>query len=371
MTLQLTLHVTNQCNMNCKYCFVKRGPERMSREVAFAAVKLGMGNKDTSGLLFYGGEPLLEKELIYDVVDYANNISKKAGHTFYYKITTNGVLLDEEFLKFANEANMTIGLSCDGPAQDDCRTSHDGTGSLAVLEDKILILLAYQPYAMGLSVVDPTTIEKASEIVKYLFEKGFRYIHMGVNYSKQDWTRERLLVLEREYNKIAEMYIKWTRAENKFYFSSFDMKILSHLKGEKYNKDRARMNMNQPSVAPDGKIYTMSKHLNNPVFAIGDVFSGIDREKHKAIYERGAIPAEPCQKCAIKSRCNYAYDNLDNNGPTIIDDVSPVQCTHERLITPIADYVAQTLFKEQNAMFAQKHYNDLYPVMSLVEDRAR
>jgi len=341
----------------------------MSREIAFAAVKLGMENTNTSGLLFYGGEPLLEKELIYDVVDYAKSISTKTGHNFYYKITTNGVLLDEEFLKFANDVNMAIGLSCDGPAQDYCRSSIDGTGSLAVLEEKISLLLAHHPFAMGLSVVDSATVDRASEIVEYLFKKGFRYIHMGVNYSKTaPWTEERLLALEMEYKKIAEMYINWTRREDKFYFSSFDMKILSHLKGEKYNIDRSRMNMNQPSVAPDGIIYAMSKHLNNPVFAIGDVVSGINKKKHKAIYKKGAIPTEPCRSCAIKSRCNYAYDNLASSGLDIINDVTPVQCVHERLITPIADYVAQTLFKEQNAMFTQKHYNDLYPFMSLLED---
>jgi len=341
----------------------------MSREVAFAALKLSIKGNNTSGLLFYGGEPLLERELIYDVVDYAKRSGKKTGHTFYYKITTNGTLLDEEFLAFANDCNMTIGLSCDGPAQDNIRNFHDGTASLAVLEEKIPLLLAHQPYAMGLSVIDPSTVDKASDIIMYLYQKGFKYIHMGVNYSKTaPWTEERLYILENEYKKIAKMYISWTRKEEKFYFSSFDMKILSHLKGEKYNIDRARMNMNQPSIAPDGKIYTMSKHLNNPIFAIGDVFSGIDKKKQKMIYERGAMPALPCHKCAIKSRCNYAYDNLNSDGANIVDDITPVQCAHERLITPIADNIAKTLYKEQNALFIQKHYNELYPVMSLIED---
>ena len=367
--MQLTLHLTNQCNLNCKYCFVEHGSERMSREVAFAAIKLGMESKSTSGMLFYGGEPMLERELIYDVVDYTKSIRKKTGHTFYYKMTTNGTLLDEEFLKFSDDVNLTIGFSCDGPAQDDCRKFHDGSNSLAVLEEKIPLLLRYQPYAVGMGVVDPATIHKTEEIVKYLFDKGFRYIHIGVNYSKDaPWTHERLSTLASEYKKIAELYIKWTRAEEKFYFSPFDIKILSHLKGAAYNVDRGRMNMNQPSVAPNGKIYSMSKHLNNPVFQIGDVFSGIDAEKHKAIFQRGAIPAEPCQKCAIKTRCNYAYDNLNNKGSKIIDDVTAVQCIHERLITPIADYVAETLYKERNTLFIHRHYNDLYPFMSLAED---
>ena len=68
--MQLTLHVTNECNLRCKYCFVDLGPQRMSQDVANAAVELGMKNCKTSGLLFYGGEPLLEKELIYKTVRY-------------------------------------------------------------------------------------------------------------------------------------------------------------------------------------------------------------------------------------------------------------------------------------------------------------
>ena len=169
--MQLTLHLTNQCNLNCTYCFVEHGPERMSQEVAFAAVKLSMKDTDTSGLLFYGGEPLLERQLIYDAVDYAKSLREKTGHTFFYKTTTNGTLLDEEFLKFAKEVNLTIGFSCDGVAQDDCRKFHNGTGSLHVVEPKIPLLLKYQPYAIGMSVVDPSTIDKASKIIKYLYDK--------------------------------------------------------------------------------------------------------------------------------------------------------------------------------------------------------
>ena len=370
--MQLTLHVTNQCNLRCKYCFVELGPERMPREVAFAAVKLGMEDKSTSGLLFYGGEPLLERQLIYDVVDYANSVKKKTGHTFYYKMTTNGTLLDEEFLKFAEKCNLTIGFSFDGLAQDDCRLFPDGSGSFAILEEKIPLLLKYQPYAIGMSVVDPSTVHKTSDIIKFLFDKGFRYLHMGVNYCRTaPWSREVMATLESEYKKIAEMYINWARAEKKFYISSFDMKILSHLKGEKYNADRSRMAVNQPSVAPNGKIYSASRYLGNPAFEIGDVFAGIDLDKQKMISEKGATPLEPCQKCAINQRCNYAYDNLDFQNGEYVPDVSPIQCAHEQTITPIADYAAETLYKENNALFIHKHYNELYSVMSLVEDKSR
>jgi len=334
----------------------------MTKEVAFAAVKLGMKNTNTSGLLFYGGEPLLERQLIYDTVDYAKRTKKKkdAGHTFFYKMTTNGMLLDEEFLKFSKEANLTIGFSHDGPAQDDCRLLPDGSGTYTMLKDKIPLLLKYQPYAVGMSVVDPTTVHKMAAIVEFLYEKGFKYITLSLNYSTDaPWTNQHLSIIESEYKKLAEMYIRLTRAEEKFYFSPFDMKILSHLKGEKYHVDRRLMAKNQPSVAPNGKIYASSKFLGNSMFEIGDVFSGIDAEKEQKLFEEGAILTGLCPECALKYRCNYAYDSWG---------LSPMQCAHEQLITPIADYVAETLYKERNALFIHKHYNEMYPFVSLVED---
>ena len=370
--MQLTLHVTDNCNLNCKYCFVSRNPARMSKEVAFAAAKLGMEDKKKSGLLFYGGEPLLEKNLIHDVVAYTQDIAQKTGHMFYYKMTTNGTLLDEDFLKFSKDIGMALGFSYDGDAQDDCRLFHSGEGSQALLEEKIPLLLKYHPYAVGMSVIDPSTVHKASATVQSLFEKGFKYITINPNYSRSaPWTRERLAVLEAEYQKMAEMYIRWTTAESKFYLSPFDVKILSHLKGEKYHADRRAMGKNQPAVATDGKIYSSSKFIGNPAFEIGDVFSGIDTKKQDAIFEKGAIPLLQCKGCALLSRCNYAYDSLDYVGQAYAPDISPVQCAHEQMIAPIADRVAQKLYADKNPLFIHKHYNALYPMMSLVEDTGR
>jgi uncharacterized protein len=344
----------------------------MSREVAFAAADLGMKDSKTSGLLFYGGEPLLERQLILDTVDYTAKIKEKTGHNFYYKLTTNGTLLDEDFLRFSKEKNMTIGFSHDGPVQDVCRLTVTGEKTAHIMEEKIPLLLKYQPYAISMSVTDTTTIHRAAEMVKYAFDKGFRYIHLSHNYDrKAPWTDEHLEILKEQYTKMAEYYIKWTKAEEKFYLSPFDAKILSHLKGDKYNIDRLRMAQNQPSVNCDGKIYWSSKYLDNPYFEIGNVFDGIDPDKQKSIYEQSYTPAKPCEDCAIKARCNYAYDSLVYTDGELYGDVQPMCCAHEQIITPIADYAAQTLYKGKSALFIQKHYNELYPIMSLVEDMSK
>jgi len=342
----------------------------MSRDVAFAAVKLAMKESKTTGLLFYGGEPLLEKKLIYETVEYAENIKKETGHNFFYKTTTNGTLLDEEFLRFSQAVNLTIGFSHDGPSQDKCRCFTNGGGTYDLLDEKIPMLLKYQPYAIGMSVMDPSTVENASETVKFLFNKGFKYITINLNYDDAaQWTHELLAVLEKEYEKMARMYIKWTQAEEKFYLGAFELKILSLIKGEDYNRDRRLMALNQPSVAPDGKIYPGSRYLGIAEFEIGDVFTGIDKDKQSYIFEKGSTPPEPCLLCAIRTRCNYAYDTLAYKDDEYVLSASPIQCAHEKLLTPIADRVAEKLYGDRSALFIQKHYNALYPIISLVEDR--
>jgi len=341
----------------------------MSKEVAFAAVDFAASHKGTTGLLFYGGEPLLERQLIFDTVEYTKTLKAKTGHSFIYKMTTNGMLLDEDFLKFAQEINLTIGFSHDGPAQDDCRLTPDGKPSYDILKEKIPLLLKYQPYAIGMSVLDPSVAHKSSSIVEFLFEKGFRYITHNLNYS-DEWAPKHLEILEQEYKKMADMYLKWTRAEIKFYLSPIDIKIVSHLKGDRYIPDRRRMARNQLSVAPDGKLYSSSRFISTPDLAIGDVFTGIDTKRQDYISKKGEELLESCKNCIIVDRCNYSHGSIAWNGADIFTDISAIKCAHERLLTPIADGVAEKLFKEKNALFIHKHYNDMYPVMSLVEDRA-
>ena len=341
----------------------------MSREIAFSAINIAMEKDKSSGLLFYGGEPLLEKQLIYDIVDYTENIKKKTGHNFFYKITTNGTLLDEEFIKFARDVNMPVNFSHDGISQDECRLFYNGSGSFEMLNEKIRLLLEYHPYAVAMIVADPSTVYKAAENVEFLYDKGFKYITFNLNYSKNaPWTRKLLSVLEGEYKKMAKMYIQRMSDEQKIYLSPFDMKIISHLKGEKYSADRRLVNREQPSVAPDGRIYSISKHINDPEFSIGDVFSGIDSVKRELLDKKGGELLNPCRECAIRTRCNYAYDNLSRCGKEIFTEVSPVQCMHEKMLTPIADHVAETLYNKRSPLFIHKHYNKQYPLISLLED---
>jgi uncharacterized protein len=100
-------------------------------------------------------------------------------------------------------------------------------------------------------------------------------------------------------------------------------------------------------------------------FSIGSVEGGIDEAR------RGGLYKETCADCAVKGRCNHYCGCLNRQATGSIDRVSPVLCAHERLLLPIADRLAEKLYRKRSAMFIQKHYNEFYPLVSMVEDKAR
>ncbi|MCL2757622.1 MAG: radical SAM protein, partial [Coriobacteriia bacterium] len=101
--MHYTLHLTSQCNMRCGYCYVSQSENRMSVETVHKAVDLALQSGNSRlGLVFFGGEPLLCQDLIQETIRYSTErIREDASAKFFYKITTNGLLLDDAFVQYA------------------------------------------------------------------------------------------------------------------------------------------------------------------------------------------------------------------------------------------------------------------------------
>ena len=114
--MHYTLHITNSCNLACRYCYVhKQQPKRMTIDTARAAIDRAARNSGDVGISFFGGEPLLQKQLIRDAVAYGRTVEAGAGCHFHFKITTNGLLLDEARATALTEAGLdTLVVSVDG-----------------------------------------------------------------------------------------------------------------------------------------------------------------------------------------------------------------------------------------------------------------
>ena len=331
------------------------------------------GSDDSLGVIFFGGEPLLMRDLIEQTVRHCHKIEGETGQLFHYKITTNGMLLDESFLADPDTSEIFVAMSLDGvqAAHDAGRVDADGNGTFERLEPKIDLLLRHKPYAPVMMTITPQTVAWYAESVEWLYSRGFRYLICSLDYSS-DWQKSDIRELRRQYRRLADWYYEQTMAEEKFYFSPFEVKISSHIFPGSCKKDRCELGQRQISVAPNGRLYPCVQFVgdgSDTTYCIGDVTSGIDEDARARLYEINAEEKASCAKCAIRDRCNHFCACLNKQATGQIDVISPVLCAHERVVLPVADALAAKLFKKRSPMFIQKHYNEMYPLISLVEDR--
>jgi uncharacterized protein len=372
--MHLTLHITTACNMRCSYCYSppKPGPV-MSEETGGKAMEMAAKmNKDSTGVIFFGGEPLLHKDLIRTLVDRARDMEAKQTGRFHFKITTNGVLLDEEFLKYSLENDILIAMSFDGvqPAHDQHRLMADGAPSFESLIDKLQLLLAARPYSSVLMVVNPDTAQYLYESVEFLLGLGCRYLIVSLNYAG-NWDESSFRVLEKQYKKLGKLYIKWTLANQKFYLSPFEVKLSSHINRHCYQKERCELAQRQISVDPRGFLYPcvqFTKAGPQSSWCIGSLETGIDEKARARLFKESQAEKEQCLGCAISKRCNNTCGCLNWQTTGSINTISSVLCKNEQVLMPIADRVGNYLFKKRNPLFLHKHYNAAYPVLSLLED---
>jgi uncharacterized protein len=179
------LCLTHNCNLRCSYCYAgEKINRRMSPETAQQAIDFLVANSNGSCIVtFFGGEPLLELPLIRQIVLYTR---ERYGKAVQFRMSTNGTLVDRDFLTFCREQELYFVLSIDGSAEQHDRTRRyaDGRGSYEHIHERLGDILAYNPYTIAVSVVVPETVEYVTEGVRHLFALGFRYVLQTLDYSR-------------------------------------------------------------------------------------------------------------------------------------------------------------------------------------------
>jgi uncharacterized protein len=348
----------------------------MSEEVGRAAIDLGGRLADGScGIIFFGGEPLLCRDRIISLVEYAREQERRRAGRFHFKITTNGVLLDEAFLEFAIRHDILVAMSFDGAreAHDRHRRLAGGGPSFDLLLGRLRMLLAVRPYASVLMVVNPDTAGQLAESVALLLDLGCRYLIVSLNYAAA-WTEADFSVLARQFKRLGSLYVKWTRAGRKFYLSPLEVKLSSHINRHCYQKERCELAERQLSVDPEGYLFPcvqFPRAGRKSAWCIGHVSQGVDEEARRKIREQSLAEKPFCASCAIRQRCNHTCGCLNWQTTGTINRVSPVLCRYEQMLVPIADRVGRILYRRRDPHFLHKHYNAAYPVLSLLEDAGR
>lgn len=354
--MNFTLHLTERCNLDCTYCVHEKKNSDMTEDIVYKACDLAFSKGSFAGICFFGGEPLLRKDLIYKAFDYCDMLSEKTGKEVRYKMTTNGTLLDEEFIRKAKEKNLEIGMSFDGTAQDICRRYADGRGTQKELEHIAKILLKEMPLSYAMLTLSPDAVGKFSESVEYLYSLGFRRVTATIAYGKRVcWTSEKLAVLEKELRKTALFYARIFAEGKRFFLSPFDAKIRECISG--YNpSERCHLGYRQMPVSTEGRLYACTQFIGDENYCFGDVFSGIDTAKQTEVAKKSREPVE-CKECGLKNRCTNSCGCLNRLETGNENTVSPVQCAYERMLIEIADELGEELFSKYPEQFKKRYYS--------------
>ena len=355
--MNLTLHLTDNCNMDCSYCIREKCPRDMTEEVLIKACDLAFSKGSRAGLCFFGGEPLLKKELILKALDYCEERARQTGMRFDSKMTTNGSLLDEAFLTRAKASGMVIGLSFDGTAQDICRRFADKYRSptFARVEEKAKLLLSYMPDSVAMATIAPDAVPHYFESVKYLHDLGFRRVSCVIAYGRKvSWTDDDLERLRPQIEKTAKYVKELFLAGENFRLTPLDSKISECISG-KNPAEKCHLGVRQMPVTPLGELYPCTSFINDKDYLLGNVFDGIDEDRVIEIAKRSSQP-ETCRDCDLRTRCTNSCGCANRMNTGNENEVSPLQCSYERMIIEIADRMGEEMYKASPERFKARYH---------------
>ncbi len=315
----LCIHIAHDCNLRCKYCFADEGAYKgpkglMSAETGKKAIDFVIekshGRKNIE-IDFFGGEPLVNFEVVKKVVEYAREQEKIHDKNFRFTITTNGLLLDDDKIDYINKNMANIVLSIDGrkKVNDRMRVRADGSGCYDAIIPKFKKVAESRNqdnyYVRGTFTHNNLDF---SEDVLHLADLGFKQVSVepvvapfDTDYALQ---YEDVPKICEEYEKLAAECIRRKKAGEGFNFFHFmiDLEqgpcVIKRLSG-------CGSGCEYLAVTPEGDIYPCHQFVGNEDFKMGNLEEGkIDMEM-KQTFENANVYTKPdCRKCWAKFYCS-------------------------------------------------------------------
>lgn len=323
----LCLNVAHDCNLRCKYCFASQGgygtgKKLMSSEVARAAIDFVVeksGKRHNIEVDFFGGEPMMALDTVKDTVAYARSLEKEKNKHFRFTMTTNGVLLDEDNIRFFNREMKNCVLSLDGRKEvnDAMRVFPNGAGSYDTIVPRFKELVddrGDQEYYLR-GTFTRENLDFAAD-VQAMAELGFRNISVepcvGPNDDPYAIKEEDVPQCKEEYEKLARYLLK--HPEINFFHFNVDLSqgpcVIKRMRG-------CGAGAEYVAITPEGDIYPCHQFVGRAGYRMGNVLDGsfdgsiADRFANLNIYTR-----EDCRNCWARFYCSGGCSaaNLNANG---------------------------------------------------------
>lgn len=315
----LCLHVAHTCNLNCAYCFASQGKYHGERAVmpfevgrrALDFLVEHSGKRHNLEVDFFGGEPLMNFDVVKALVAYARGIEKETGKHFRFTLTTNGVLIDDEVIDFANREMSNVVLSLDGRREihDRVRVDLAGNGSWDRIVPKFQKLVAARGgknyYMRGtFTHANPDFLKD----IETMLDLGFTELSMEPVVCAADdsaaLTEADLPVVLEQYEKLAELMLRRDREGKPFTFYHY----MLDLEGGPCVYKRISgcgSGTEYMAVTPWGDLYPCHQFVGEEAFRLGNIWDGVtNMAVQKEFASCNLYARAECRDCWAKLYCS-------------------------------------------------------------------
>ncbi len=315
----MCINIAHDCNLECEYCFAAKGDfgcgrELMTLDTAKKAIDFLISNSENRHNLevdFFGGEPLMNFNVIRDTVGYARSIEKKFGKNFRFTITTNGILLDDEKIDFINKEMDNVVLSLDGrkTINDKLRLTKSGKSSYEMIVPKYQKLVNSRKdkdyYVRG--TFTKNNLDFSKDVI-HMHELGFKNMSIEpvvsdprLSYSIK---KEDLDAIFQEYELLAKKIIELKKKNEKINFFHFMIDLEKSPCAIKKFKGCGCGN-EYVAVTPNGDIYPCHQFVGQDEFKMGNLNNNTFNQEIKSKFSSNNIYSkDECKKCWAKYFCS-------------------------------------------------------------------
>lgn len=329
----MCLHVAHDCNLKCQYCFASQGNFKGERSMmdfetgkkALKYLALNSGKRRNLEVDFFGGEPLMNFDVVKKLVDYGRELEKSYNKKFRFTITTNGVLLDEEKMDYINENMENVVLSLDGRKEinDEMRLTVSGEGSFDIILPKLKKMVEKRGekdyYVRG--TFTNHNLDFGSDALDF-YKHGFKKISIEpvvtpetMEYALREEHLDRVL---KEYEDFSKEYIKIKKKDEDFYFFHF---MIDLDQGPCIVKRAVGCGAGSEYIAvtPEGDIYPCHQFVGEEEFRLGTLETGIEKTSLRDEFKSANVyNKEKCRNCWARFYCSggchanayYAHGNM-------------------------------------------------------------
>lgn len=357
----LCLHIAHDCNLACKYCFAGEGEYHgarslMSYETGKKALDFliaNSGNRVNLEVDFFGGEPLMNFQVVKDLVAYGRSKEKEYHKKFRFTLTTNGILLDDDVMEFANKEMANVVLSIDGRKEvhDFMRPTRNGKGSYDLIIDKFKKMAEKRNqtdyYVRG--TFTHYNLDFSKDVL-HLADLGFKQISAEpvVAPDEQPYAikEEDLPKLFEEYDILAREMVKRQKAGKGFHFFHFMIDLTG---GPCLYKRLSGCGSGTEylAVTPWGDLYPCHQFVGIEEFKLGNVDTGIEKKELVDEFKLCNVYAkDKCKDCFARFYCSGGCAANSYNFHGNLLDAYDIGCELERKRVECAIMIKAALAEE-------------------------